>query len=66
MEVGLKLGQTLWRKILPGELKDSDKSLNEQIYNLLQDENGNELLFFLNSLYSNRSFQVIRCVKCLP
>ena len=29
MEVGLKLGQTLWRKILPGELKDSDKSLNE-------------------------------------
>lgn len=34
-EVGLKLGQTLWRKIFPTELKEADEELNEAIYGTL-------------------------------
>jgi hypothetical protein len=37
MEVGLKLGHTLWRKVLPDELEQADKSLNNEIYERLQD-----------------------------
>lgn len=37
-EVGLKLGQTLWRKVIPGELEDADKDLTLSIYQALVDE----------------------------
>lgn len=37
-EVGLKLGQTLWRKILPEELKEADTHLNEVVYEALSQE----------------------------
>ncbi len=38
MEVGLKLGQTLWRKVLPEELKEADRHLNKVIFDLLKRE----------------------------
>lgn len=38
MEVGLKLGQTLWRKVFPEELEEADKHLQAVIYDALQDE----------------------------
>jgi hypothetical protein len=41
MEVGIKLGQTLWRKVLPEEMEGADKSLTAEIYDRLCDENWN-------------------------
>lgn len=41
MEVGIKLGQTLWRKVLPDELEAADNSLNSEIYDCLTDESWN-------------------------
>lgn len=38
MEVGLMLGQTLWRKVLPNEIADADVQLNEAIYRALLEE----------------------------
>jgi hypothetical protein len=35
MEIGVKLGQVLWRKTLQGGLKDADSQLNEVCYELL-------------------------------
>lgn len=35
MEVGLKLGQTLWRKILPEELDSADEHLHSAVYDAL-------------------------------
>jgi hypothetical protein len=46
MEVGLKLGQTLWRKVFPNELKQCDASLNKEIYDLLLDENWDRAFVF--------------------
>lgn len=34
-EVGLKLGQTLWRKVFPDELAKADEELNAAIYDVL-------------------------------
>jgi hypothetical protein len=39
MELGLKLGQTLWRKVLPEELSEADKYLHRVIYGSLVEEN---------------------------
>lgn len=39
MEAGLKLGQTLWRKIFPDEIDEADKHLNDAIYDALHFEN---------------------------
>ena len=39
IEVGLKLGQTLWRKILPEELNEADKHLNHTQYDALNSQN---------------------------
>ncbi|MBD2292222.1 hypothetical protein H6G06_01680 [Anabaena sphaerica FACHB-251] len=36
IEVGLKLGQTLWRKIFPNEIEQADEHLNEVVYNHLR------------------------------
>ncbi len=38
MEVALKLGQTLWRKIFPSEIEEADKHLNALIYKHLRPE----------------------------
>lgn len=35
IEVGLKLGQTLWRKVLPNELAEADKHLHNTQYDAL-------------------------------
>lgn len=35
-EIGVKLSQVIWRKLLPTDLDDADATLNEIIYNLLQ------------------------------
>ena len=35
IEVGLKLGQTLWRKILPEELEEADEHLHNAVYDAL-------------------------------
>jgi hypothetical protein len=39
MEVGIKLAQTLWRKVIPEELDLADRSLNQEIYDKLCEEN---------------------------
>lgn len=39
IEVGLKLGQTLWRKVLPNELADADKHLHHTQYDALFSHN---------------------------
>lgn len=39
IEVGAKLGHTLWRKLLPDERPDADKSLNNLLYDALEIEN---------------------------
>lgn len=39
IEVGLKLGQTLWRKILPDELGEADKHLTHTQYDALNSRN---------------------------
>jgi hypothetical protein len=38
-EVGVMLGQTLWRKVLPDELEEADKHLHALIFDFLQQEN---------------------------
>jgi hypothetical protein len=38
MEVALKLGQTLWRKVLPEEIKEADKHLLGVVYDALSIE----------------------------
>ncbi len=35
IEVGHKLGQTLWRKTIPSELSDADRHLNGVLYETL-------------------------------
>ncbi|WKL53359.1 hypothetical protein Q1W70_01855 [Pseudomonas kielensis] len=35
-EVGVMLGQTIWRKMLPDEIKEADSALNTLIYDYLQ------------------------------
>lgn len=35
-EIGVKLSQVIWRKLLPETIEDADSSLNSIIYNLLQ------------------------------
>lgn len=39
IEVGLKLGQTLWRKILPDDLAEADKHLHRAQYDALYSHN---------------------------
>jgi hypothetical protein len=39
IEVGIKLAQTLWRKVLPEELNLADRGLNQEIYEKLCEEN---------------------------
>ena len=39
IEVGLKLGQTLWRKVLPDELSEADKHLHRTQYDALYSHN---------------------------
>ncbi len=39
MQIGIKLGHTLWRRVLPDELEAADSSLNSEIYDRLRDEN---------------------------
>ena len=39
IEVGLKLGQTLWRKILPEELEEADRHLHDTQYDALYSHN---------------------------
>lgn len=39
IEVGLKLGQTLWRKVLPAELELADKHLMDELYSALEATN---------------------------
>jgi hypothetical protein len=38
-EIGVKLGQVIWRKLQPDSLEDADSSLNSYAYHLLLDEN---------------------------
>ncbi len=35
-EIGVKLSQVIWRKLLPDSIEEADSSLNSIIYNLLQ------------------------------
>lgn len=46
IEVGLKLGQTLWRKILPNELMAADNHLHDTQYEALYSHNWNRAKVF--------------------
>lgn len=46
MEVGLMLGQTLWRKILPDEYELANKHLNDVLYQSLLLEHWNRAIIF--------------------
>lgn len=35
-EVGLKLGQTIWRKMFPGELEEAEEHLHDTVYEFLE------------------------------
>ncbi len=38
-EIGVKLAQVLWRKVLPSQLKEPDDSLSNMCFELIQEEN---------------------------
>ncbi|MEY2414251.1 MAG: hypothetical protein QOD84_2857 [Acidobacteriaceae bacterium] len=38
-EIGVKLAQVLWRKVLPSELKDQDRSLSDLSFELIHEKN---------------------------
>lgn len=65
IEVGLKLGQTLWRKTLPEELGESDEHLMRALYDAL--ENGQwarakdigEFAYGMRDLSSDRNRKII-------
>jgi hypothetical protein len=68
MEVGLKLGQTLWRKAIPTEIKDADEHLVNCTFQTLKREKWNfakVLGEFTNSLpsYSSESVKLIFLVN---
>lgn len=39
MELGIKLGQVMWRKLQPNEIKQADLNLNDITYALIQNKN---------------------------
>ena len=72
MEVAIKLGMTLWRKIFPEDIDVVDQELNEIIYNFLHKEKWNfasELGEFSLTLRDmsdlNRKFIVVNCAIAL-
>lgn len=46
IEVGLKLGQTLWRKVFPNELKEADHHLTQTQYDALYSHNWERAIVF--------------------
>lgn len=70
-EIGVKLGQTVWRKLAPAQLEDADKALNIVCYQLLHVENyrlAYELLTFAtqqkkhSSAFNRRMFVINRAI----
>ena len=56
IEVGLKLGQTLWRKILPDELAAADNHLHDTQYEALYSHNWNRAKVFGEFAVKQRDF----------
>lgn len=56
IEVGLKLGQTLWRKILPNELEAADKHLHNAQYDALNTQNWERAKVFGEFAVNQREF----------
>lgn len=56
IEVGLKLGQTLWRKILPEELGEADRHLNHTQYDALYSQNWERAKIFGEFAVSQKKF----------
>lgn len=56
IEVGLKLGQTLWRKILPEEIHEADKHLNHTQYDALYSQNWKRAKVFGEFAVSQKKF----------
>jgi hypothetical protein len=57
MEVGLKLGQTLWRKLFPDELSEAEDHLNNVIYNdCLRNERWKRAITFGNFAVTQKKF----------
>ncbi|WP_157770273.1 hypothetical protein [Methylomonas koyamae] len=51
LEVAVKLGHTLWRKVFPDELEEADDHLADVIYDFLHEEDWNKAICF--GEYSN-------------
>lgn len=63
LEIGVKLGHVLWRKLQPDDLSEADKSLHGITYNLLLAERyelAKTLLLFATNTLKKHSFDKIR------
>lgn len=67
IEVGLKLGQTLWRKILPDEIKEADKHLHRAQYDALYSHNWERAEVFGKFAVKLPKFsnEVMRCISII-
>ncbi|MGD0338632.1 MAG: hypothetical protein ABSB78_07560 [Bacteroidota bacterium] len=65
LEIGVKLGHVLWRKLFPDQLEDADDRLNDVCFDLLSTESyelAENLLTFATSTLKKHSSDIIRRV----
>jgi len=63
LEVGVKLGQVIWRKLLPGEIEEADKQLNNLCVDLINEEEyivAEKLLELAIAEFSRRSTEQLK------
>ena len=63
LEIGIKLGHVLWRKLLPSEVSDADKQFNLTCVELIEREQYNvaeKLLLLAKSEFARRSSEEIK------
>ena len=64
-ELGVKLGQVLWRKLKPDEMEQADDNLNDICFDLLKEENfvlAEALLHFAANVLKHHSSDICRRV----
>ena len=65
VEIGVKLGQVIWRKLIPNELSDADYQLNQVCFNLLrkgQYKLSTNLLIFATEILKKHSSNEYFCM----
>jgi hypothetical protein len=56
-EIGILLGQFIWRKLLPNEIEEADRSLNEVVFEFIVEENYQLAINLLNFALDNWNIQ---------